>query len=68
MKERDVVFFQPLWRRIAVTVFCFIWALYEWATGSSFWGIIALGMTGYCLWALFYNFEPMSPDEHSDGE
>ena len=66
MKEKDLIFFQPLWRRIAVTVFCFLWGCYEWITGAPFWGIIAFGLTGYCYWTLFYNFESIPADEEGE--
>lgn len=66
MKERDRIFFQPMWRRVAVTVFCALWAIFEWLTGSSFWGIIATGMAFYCYWAFFIEFEKSGAEDNKD--
>ncbi|WP_020409273.1 hypothetical protein [Hahella ganghwensis] len=65
MKENDLAFFQPLWRRVAITVFCAFWAMLEWLTQAPFWGMIATGMTAYCYWTLFHTFTPLNdhPDE-----
>ncbi|MBL1378487.1 hypothetical protein [Zobellella iuensis] len=62
MKEKDLLFFQPLWRRIAVTLFCALWAGWEWLSGQHLWGIIITGVTLYCYWTLFHTFEPAKPD------
>ncbi|WP_332871656.1 hypothetical protein [Marinomonas shanghaiensis] len=57
MNEADRKFFRPKWRRVAATVFCFGWTLVEWLSGEPFWGIIAAGITFYCLWNFFYKFD-----------
>lgn len=61
MKKQDGIFFKPRWRRIAVTVFCALWALFEWLTQQPFWGMVALGMTGYCYWEFFHTYQ--DPDQ-----
>ncbi|HEU0222871.1 MAG TPA: hypothetical protein VFR34_11765 [Paracoccaceae bacterium] len=59
MRFLDVThpFFVPLWRRIAVVGVAGAWSALEWATGSPFWGTIALGFTGYGIWALLIAFD-----------
>ncbi len=56
MKEQDLSFFQPFWRRVVVTAFCIIWSIVEWTTASPFWGIVTTGIAFYCYWSLFLNF------------
>lgn len=62
MKQRDVDFFQPLWRRVAVTAFCVLWSLYEWLTGAALWGMITAGLAFYCYWSFFHTFEQQNSD------
>jgi len=56
-------FMRPLWRRIAATLVALGWTYMEWSSGNSFWGVIALGFTGYCLWNYFYRFKPDTTPE-----
>ncbi|WP_116472713.1 hypothetical protein [Zobellella maritima] len=65
MKEKDLIFFQPLWRRIAVTLFCLAWSLYEWLSGAQLWGMITAGLAIYCYWCLFHTFQPVKPADPS---
>jgi len=62
MKEKDLQFFQPLWRRVSVTLFCAAWAIFEWLTGAPFWGVLASGLTFYCYWTLFHTFNAPPSD------
>lgn len=57
MKQRDLDFFQPLWRRVAVTVLCVLWSLFEWYSGEPLWGMVTAGLAFYCYWNFFHNFE-----------
>ncbi|OZG72019.1 hypothetical protein BTA51_18650 [Hahella sp. CCB-MM4] len=68
MKEKDLIFFQPLWRRLAITLFCAVWALIEWVTQAPFWGVMATGMTIYCYWTLFQTFPTKSDDSSPNQE
>lgn len=64
MKLLDIQhpFFRPLWRRVAVTAICLLWALFELATGSPFFGIL-FGAAGlYCAYQFFVVFHPKDPD------
>lgn len=57
-------FFRPLWRRVAVVAVCLGWALFEFASGAPFWGIL-FGALG--LWAV-YEFFVAGVDAPSDRE
>ncbi len=57
MKEQDLIFFKPLWRRVLVLVLCIIWAVIEWVTQQPFWGMVATAMALYCYWNFFHIWE-----------
>ncbi|QKC93704.1 DUF3329 domain-containing protein [Mesorhizobium sp. NZP2298] len=58
MKDSEHPFFRPLWRRVAVVAVCVIWSIIEFATGTPFWGVLALGFAGYGVWQFFYLYKP----------
>ena len=58
MKDSEHPFFRPLWRRAAIVAVCVIWSIIEFATGTPFWGMIALGFAGYAVWQFFYLYNP----------
>lgn len=49
----DHPFFEPLWRRIAIVVFCLGWAMFEFTIAEPFWGILfgAFGLAA--AWSFF---------------
>ena len=51
-------FFRPLWRRVAVVAVCLGWGGFEFATGSTFWGVIFVGLGAVCAWQFFLTFDP----------
>ncbi len=59
MKDSEHPFFRPLWRRVVVVAVCLAWSVIEFATGTPFWGVIALGFTGYAVWQFFYLYMPV---------
>ena len=61
MKERDVNFFRPVWRRIAVVAVCLIWAALEFWHGEQMWIFITLGLTGYAVWSFFITYPKQLP-------
>ncbi|TIX20955.1 DUF3329 domain-containing protein [Mesorhizobium sp.] len=70
MKDSEHPFFRPMWRRVAVVAVCIIWSIIEFATGTPFWGMIALGFAGYAVWQFFYLYKsvdeakpPVEPKE-----
>lgn len=55
-------FFRPLWRRVAVTGVCLIWALFEFAGGSPFWGMLTGALGAYAGWVFFLAPDPAPED------
>jgi hypothetical protein len=72
VKDHEHPFFRPLWRRVAVVAVCLGWSIFEFATGASMWGTIALAFAGYAIWQFFYLYkEPsgeVTPSEGSPNE
>ena len=66
IKDSNHPFFRPLWRRIAVVAFCFAWAIFEFVTGTPFWGILALGFAGYGIWQFFIIYDASEPVPPTD--
>ena len=66
MKDHEHPFFRPLWRRIAVVAVCAGWSAFEFAMGSTGWGMATLGFTAYAVWQLFYLYKPAEPEAPSD--
>ncbi|HTJ57699.1 MAG TPA: DUF3329 domain-containing protein [Devosiaceae bacterium] len=65
MKERDIQFFRPLWRRIAVVAVCVVWAVLELLHGEQLWIFITLGLTAYAVWMFFISFPKEAPPAES---
>jgi hypothetical protein len=61
MKDRDVNFFRPIWRRVAVTAVCVVWAVFELIGHDGTWITITLGLTAYAVWTLFIAFPKDTP-------
>ena len=58
MFDLDHPFFRPLWIRALVVAVCLGWALFEFATGSPFWGVL-FGAAGlYAAYRFFVTFDP----------
>ncbi len=56
-------FFAPLWRRLAIVAVTLAWAVFEFATGNPFWGIL-FGAAGlYCAWQFFIAFGRDGPGD-----
>jgi len=62
LKDRDITFFRPLWRRIAVSAVCVIWAALEVWHGEQLWILITLGLTAYAGWTFFITFPKQTPE------
>ena len=63
LKENDLKWFRPLWRRVAVAVFLAIWLAWEvlW-TRDTMWMVLVGAALAYVAWNFFYTF----PKETSD--
>jgi len=46
-------FFKPLWVRIATTAVAGGWSIFEFVTGTPFWGIIFGALAVWCGWVFF---------------
>lgn len=55
--------YRPLWLRLGIVVACLGWALFEFASGAPFWGVLfgALGL--YAGHQFFIAFDPKTPEE-----
>ena len=53
---RDIKWFGPIWRRIALVVAVVIWSGLEWYNGDQFWGMMTLAVVAYAVWKLFIDF------------
>ena len=56
-------FFKPLWRRVAVVALCLGWGLFEFASGTPFWGVLFVGLGLFCAHQFFVAFDPDGADK-----
>jgi hypothetical protein len=52
-----------MWRRIAVTLLCLGWGLFEFVMGSPFWGTLFAGLGVYCAWVFLFDYKPQAEPE-----
>ena len=45
--------FPPVWRRVALVVACFLWALFELVNGAPFWALVFAAIGAYLGYAFF---------------
>ncbi|WIY54006.1 hypothetical protein O9Z70_05615 [Devosia sp. YIM 151766] len=65
LKQNDLNWFRPLWRRVAVVLFLAAWLVWEVLfTGEQLWMILVGAALAYALYNFFYAF----PKENSDGQ
>jgi len=50
--------FAPLYRRLIVVAVCLVWLALEVHASEKIWGVIALAVTGYAVWALLIAYKP----------
>lgn len=61
MKQNDLDFFRPLWRRVAVTVFVAIWTGLEWLVWrDELFRWMTLAALAYAVWTFFITFDKNS--------
>lgn len=67
MKDSDLKWFKPLWRRVAITGFLAVWCAWEWIFNQEpFWGVLVGAALLYSLYNFFYAFPKEEPlDEQS---
>lgn len=62
----------PLWRRIALVLFCCFWTGVEFYNQNQTWGIIVALVSAYAFWSYLISYRPThkdnspSPDSSSD--
>ena len=76
LKQNDLNWFRPLWRRVAVVVFLTAWLAWEllWSK-DTFWALLVGAALAYSLYNFFYAFpkeeppdEQIQPPSASEGE
>ncbi|HEV7345927.1 MAG TPA: hypothetical protein VGN60_09900 [Devosia sp.] len=78
LKQNDLTWFRPMWRRVAVAVFLSAWLAWEllWSK-DMFWALLVAAALAYTLYNFFYAFpkeepshddvKPAGPPESEDG-
>ena len=61
--DLQIPFFYPMWRRIALTLVCLGWAVFEFGAGTPFWGVLFGAMAGNCIWQFFVKAWPVSVED-----
>jgi hypothetical protein len=62
LKQNDLNWFRPMWRRVAVVVFLSAWLVWEllWS-GDMFWALLVGAALAYSLYNFFYAFPKEEP-------
>lgn len=55
-------FFRPLWLRIAIVLVAGGWGVFEFVSGSPFWGTLFVGAAALAFHGLFIAFDPHEPE------
>ena len=57
LKENDLKWFKPMWRRVVVAVFLTIWLCWELLyTQDMFWALLVGAALAYVAWNFFYAY------------
>ncbi len=61
----DHPFYRPLWIRGVVVAVAAGWGVFEFVSGSPFWGVLFCGMAAFAFHGLFIRFNPRqdAPDK-----
>jgi len=67
VKQNDVNWFRPLWRRVLVTGIVAAWCLWEWAFNrDQIWGLLTAALLAYAIYTFFISFPKEDPNNGSD--
>ncbi|KKB13050.1 hypothetical protein VE25_03915 [Devosia geojensis] len=67
MKQNDVNWFRPLWRRVLVTGIVAAWCVWEWAFNrDQLWGLLTTALLGYAIYSFFISFPKENPTNGND--
>lgn len=62
LKENDLRWFRPLWRRLALAAFLAIWLAWElFYTQDQLWALLVGAALAYVGWNFFYTFPKEQP-------
>lgn len=61
-------FYKPLWLRIAVVAVAAGWGIFEYISGSPFWGVIFVGAAAFAFYGFFISFNPRAPEQKKGTE
>lgn len=64
--DLQVTFMIPLWRRVLLVLFCFIWSVVEYLNGATFWAAVFVSIAVYAVWQLFLDDWPASEQASED--
>lgn len=53
MRDLQIPFFRPVWRRVVLVGICLGWALFELTRGAVFWSAVFVGFGLYAAYQLF---------------
>lgn len=68
MKQNDLTWFAPLWRRVLVLVVCLGWCAFEFLRGDPTWGWIMAAFSAYAIWTFFITFDKKLEEGKDDGQ
>lgn len=49
-------FFQPVWRRVVLVVALVGWGIFDFVTGSPFWGVLFAGVGAVAAYQFFFDW------------
>ena len=55
--------FNPLWRRVAMTVFLVGWTIFELTMGNTYWGTFFAAVSAVCGWVFFVDWKDVDPED-----
>jgi hypothetical protein len=62
LRDVQLPFFIPLWRRVVLVAACFGWALFEWSMGNPLWAALFGAIGAYIAHQFFVAFDPPPKD------
>lgn len=65
---RDIKWFGPIWRRIAVLAALAVWGAREFVNGDQFWSMMVAVVAAYAVWKLFIDFPSAAEIEAFEAE
>jgi hypothetical protein len=57
LKQNDLNWFEPMYRRVMVLAVCVGWAAFEFWRGDQTWGWIMAAFSAYTIWTFFITFD-----------